>query len=212
MSPRNKQQWSKFRVDKKAHIMDVALRLFALGGFHSTTIDQIASSAGISKGLIYTYFKSKEDLLNQIIDKAINAIYSNFDSNRDGYLTEEEFSIFITTVAEDLSRNKTAWRLFFQVIMQRDVMTLFEQNYSNPEYEMSSTGSRALSFISGIQKTVQEYFNRKVLRKPPGFDPVAEMELFIYTFKGFILTVVFNDKHDEQAFRKSVNLLIQTFR
>jgi AcrR family transcriptional regulator len=212
MSPRNKQQWSKFRVDKKAHIMDVALRLFALGGFHSTTIDQIASSAGISKGLIYTYFKSKEDLLNQIIDKAINAIYSNFDSNHDGYLTEEEFSTFITTVAEDLSRNKTAWRLFFQVIMQRDVMTLFEQNYSNPEYEMSSTGSRALSFISGIQKTVQEYFNRKVLGKPQGFDPVAEMELFIYTFKGFILTVVFNDKHDEHAFRKSVNLLIQTFR
>lgn len=212
MSPRNKQQWSKFRGDRKEHILDVALRLFALGGFHSTTIDQIASNAGISKGLIYTYFKSKEDLLNQIIDKAINAIYSNFDSNRDGYLTEEEFSAFITTVAEDLSRNKTAWRLFFQIIMQRDVMTLFEQNYSNPEYEMSTTGSRALTFISGIQKTVQEYFNRKVARKPQGFDPATEMELFIYTFKGFILTVVFNDNHDEHAFRKSVNLLIQTFR
>ena len=43
--------------------MDVALQHFANKGFHATTIYHIAEHAGISKGLMYNYFNSKEELL-----------------------------------------------------------------------------------------------------------------------------------------------------
>lgn len=49
--------------DKKQHIIETALALFADKGFHETSIQDIAESAGIAKGSVYLYFKSKEDLL-----------------------------------------------------------------------------------------------------------------------------------------------------
>lgn len=47
--------------------MDAALELFGTRGYASTSISQIAKSAGISKGLMYNYFSSKHDLLEQIL-------------------------------------------------------------------------------------------------------------------------------------------------
>lgn len=51
-------------------IMDAAFQLIAKQGYESTSIAQIAKEAGVSKGLLYNYFTSKEDLLKQLIDNA----------------------------------------------------------------------------------------------------------------------------------------------
>ncbi len=48
---------------KREHILECALRCFAAKGYHASSIQEIAEEAGIAKGLVYFYFKSKEDLL-----------------------------------------------------------------------------------------------------------------------------------------------------
>lgn len=50
-------------MDKKTLILQHAMDLFAEKGYHQTTIQDIADAAGIAKGGIYFYFKSKEDLV-----------------------------------------------------------------------------------------------------------------------------------------------------
>lgn len=67
MSPKTKEQFEEIRTKRQQSIMDVALALFAKNGFHSTSISQIAKEAGVSKGLMYNYFESKEDLLKGIL-------------------------------------------------------------------------------------------------------------------------------------------------
>jgi TetR/AcrR family transcriptional regulator, fatty acid metabolism regulator protein len=52
---------------KKARIMDAALRVFARDGYHRATVDAIAELAGVGKGSVYRYFKSKEDLLKSLL-------------------------------------------------------------------------------------------------------------------------------------------------
>ncbi|WP_409291491.1 TetR/AcrR family transcriptional regulator [Peribacillus sp. SCS-37] len=52
--------------EKERIIMDSAIRLFASKGFDSTSIQEIANTAGISKGAFYLHFKSKEGLLLEI--------------------------------------------------------------------------------------------------------------------------------------------------
>jgi AcrR family transcriptional regulator len=47
---------------RRAAILDAALEVFAGRGYHASSIDDIASAAGISKALIYEHFRSKEDL------------------------------------------------------------------------------------------------------------------------------------------------------
>ena len=67
MSPRTEKQFEEIRVSKKALIQETALELFATKGYHSTSISMIARTAGISKGLLYNYYESKEDLLNEML-------------------------------------------------------------------------------------------------------------------------------------------------
>ena len=48
---------------RRAEILEAALRLFSSKGFHDTTMEEVANAAGVAKGTIYLYFQSKEHLL-----------------------------------------------------------------------------------------------------------------------------------------------------
>ncbi len=72
MSPRTKAQNEQIRNRSRELILEASLELFAQQGFHGTTISQIAVKAGISKGLLYNYFSSKEEVLKEILSEAMH--------------------------------------------------------------------------------------------------------------------------------------------
>lgn len=127
--PRSEEQFDTIRKQKKELIMEVALELFAENGFHATSISQIAKKAGISKGLIYNYFESKKDILDELITHGFNEIYENFDLNRDEILTKTEFIFFIKHNFELLSKNMEHWKLFFSLMLQPLVAESFSKDY-----------------------------------------------------------------------------------
>lgn len=53
--------------DKRAVILEAALRVFAENGFHTSTVDQVAEAAGVAKGTVYLYFRSKNELLDELV-------------------------------------------------------------------------------------------------------------------------------------------------
>jgi AcrR family transcriptional regulator len=57
------------RQDKRAQILDAALEVFSRKGVYATRIADIASEAGIAYGLVYHYFKNKEEVLNTIFEE-----------------------------------------------------------------------------------------------------------------------------------------------
>ena len=71
MSPRSTIENKKIRTESISKILDAAYRLMAKNGYESTSISQIANEAGVSKGLMYNYFHSKEDLLKALIDQTL---------------------------------------------------------------------------------------------------------------------------------------------
>ena len=56
---------------RRKAILDAAMALFDRQGYASTTVDDVAAAAGISKGSVYNYFESKQDLFTQIFNQAI---------------------------------------------------------------------------------------------------------------------------------------------
>jgi AcrR family transcriptional regulator len=56
-------------VDKRRQILDAAVRVFARQGFHSTRVADIADQAGVAYGLVYHYFRSKEEVLNELFSE-----------------------------------------------------------------------------------------------------------------------------------------------
>ena len=51
--------------DKRAKILEVALKIFTELGYHETKLDEIANQAGVAKGTLYLYFKNKADIFVQ---------------------------------------------------------------------------------------------------------------------------------------------------
>jgi len=59
---------------KKKQIFDAALHVFAMEGFQKATIDDIAALSGVGKGSVYRYFRSKDDLLEQLLTEKYREI------------------------------------------------------------------------------------------------------------------------------------------
>lgn len=57
--------------ERKNEILDVAERLFAAKGFDHTSTNDILEEIGIARGTLYYHFKSKEDILDAMIDRMI---------------------------------------------------------------------------------------------------------------------------------------------
>jgi AcrR family transcriptional regulator len=68
MPPRDEQDYER----RRAQILDGALQVFSTKGFAAATIKDIAAAAGIgSPGLIYHYFKDKEDVFRQLVEQRV---------------------------------------------------------------------------------------------------------------------------------------------
>jgi AcrR family transcriptional regulator len=56
----------KREIQRRVMILEAAQNAFSKKGYAATTIDEIATAAGLSKGSIYNYFKNKQDLFTQL--------------------------------------------------------------------------------------------------------------------------------------------------
>jgi AcrR family transcriptional regulator len=52
--------------DKRRHLLDAAVRVFARKGFHASRVGDIAEEAGVAHGLLYHYFESKDQVLEAV--------------------------------------------------------------------------------------------------------------------------------------------------
>jgi len=57
------------RIDKREHLIDVAIDLFNQHGYHATGVDRIMEATGISKATLYRHFKTKDDLIVAVLAK-----------------------------------------------------------------------------------------------------------------------------------------------
>lgn len=124
MSPKSKEQFEAIRQKSEATIKSVALELFASKGYNNTSISQIAKAANVSKGLMYNYFDSKEDLLHTILMEAIEegaGAMEEFLQNRHDPL-DELIGITKASIAM-VKTNFHYWKLMTALAFQENVIT-----------------------------------------------------------------------------------------
>ncbi|RLA30853.1 MAG: TetR/AcrR family transcriptional regulator [Gammaproteobacteria bacterium] len=85
-------RFQRRKEDRPAEITAAALAAFAENGYAATRVDDVAKRAGVSKGLLYLYFKTKEELFKAVIrsfiSPRIDALISNVEETE---LSAEEF-------------------------------------------------------------------------------------------------------------------------
>jgi len=122
---------SQYKMDIRERIVQSAVDCFSKYGFDRTRMDDIAQTANISKGTVYLYFKSKEDLFYAICENNLKVLKEQlshlFVTTKENLLFDaEQFyddlhkleksgseKVFFETVAES-SRNTKLQRILYE--------------------------------------------------------------------------------------------------
>jgi TetR/AcrR family transcriptional regulator, fatty acid metabolism regulator protein len=66
--------------DKRRHLLDAAVRVFARKGFHASRVGDIAEEAGVAHGLLYHYFDSKDQVLEAVFRENWSVLLARISS------------------------------------------------------------------------------------------------------------------------------------
>lgn len=172
MSPRTRKQFEDIREEKRDLIINAALRLFADTGYHATSISKIAKEASISKGLMYNYFESKEDLLISIMDLFVIRVGLLINPDSDDEITTQEMEDFFELMVESMRKDNELWRLHTQLSFQKEVFALAKESLNTEASQKH-------------QQLILKYFRERFE------NPEEEMLFFTSLLKGFTVMYLF---------------------
>lgn len=174
--PRTKEQFEIIRNQSKRKILEAALEIFARDGYHSSTISSIAKTAGISQGLLYNYFKGKEELLNELMVGMMDALMCEFLPINPKEKVRKKDIINLINVGVDLVlKDPKFWKLYFSVFVQPDVLAIVSDEIMK----------KAQPYL----KRISSYFKEKGEK-----DPIAMTRYFSAVMDGIQLHCMLDPK------------------
>lgn len=124
MAPRSPEQFAEIREERRHQILDAALHVFAEDSYHGSSMAAVAKRAKVSKGLIYNYFKSKEEILLTLISDLFDEAMELMDVDPEVPLTREKFVHVINRSVDVSVENPQRWKLYMSLSFQPDVTPL----------------------------------------------------------------------------------------
>ncbi len=119
--PRTKEQFEEVRNKTKHKILTSALDLFAEKGFKGTSINDIAKSAGISKGLAYNYFKDKKEILLGVLGLYVGEIEAMFSKAERESDPKKRLKFLINQTFNTIQIDEKFWRLYMNFVLSSEV-------------------------------------------------------------------------------------------
>jgi AcrR family transcriptional regulator len=118
--------------ERRKQIMDAALTCFARKGYHKTTMDDIVAESGLSKGTLYWYFRSKDELFFSLVNSFFLEMRHDIDVITEQHTSASdklgalglEFVSFFAEVTEFLN-------VFFEFWMQSALNEQLNQLFHN---------------------------------------------------------------------------------
>jgi len=145
LSPQEKRK--KEKENKRNNILKAARKLFFDNGFKAVTVDNIAAKAAVSKGSIYLYFDSKEEIYAQVlVADNIERHKELLEFNTKEAPAEELLFQYAHHYVDDFFNNKELFRILMTFMLQTEQMNLTPQQNA----ELIRTTNENIKFISGI--------------------------------------------------------------
>ncbi len=191
MSPRTSAQLHLYKENKKAAILEAALKVFANNGFADATIDKIAKEAGMAKGLLYTYYSGKDQLLQALIRFGMEKALAYIGTNSSGVIkTKKEFEEGLRGMVGYFSKETDFWRLYTLLALQPKVNAQFQKE--------------AKAFFEKYLEVYINYFKKKRSR-----NPLAEAMLFGAVLDGVMIDLIMAP--DEYPLEDVLKMIIAKF-
>ena len=147
---------SRREREKLAHrqdILDAATRVFAEKGFFGATLDEVAQEAEFSKGTIYLYFSSKDDLLYNVISSKTSHLTQIFHDTLDMKSSfKEELRALLKKLAEMAFTEKD----FFSIFITQHAEFFKSLSSENAEYICAVHSNFGKVMVNRIEKAIEE--------------------------------------------------------
>lgn len=165
------------RAMTRQHLLDAAAIVFTRNGFHGSTLDEVATTAGFTKGAVYSNFKSKDELFLALLDERVERRFAVatevFESS--SHDSEVQFPV----VRELLHSNRFFWDDSWTTLYLEFVV----YSRRNPEAaaKLAASARRTRALVTEMVET--EYANVGSTSKYPTAH-LAEISLALFSGLG----------------------------
>ena len=141
-------------ADKREAILRAAIKVFAQKGYFNSKVADIAKEAGIADGTVYLYFKSKEEILHSVFDRAMEEFIAEGKQE-------------IAEIEEADKRLQRITQLHLEKLgADRDLAIVFQVELrGSTKFMEEFSGGGFAEYLEIIQKTIQEGQKAGVFRK-----------------------------------------------
>jgi len=99
---------------RTSEILEAARKVFAKKGFHDATVDDIANAAGVAKGTVYLYYRSKQEVYLAALKFGIAQMYSALvEEVRQVSTTEEKLRALIAAKLAYFEENRDFFKIYY---------------------------------------------------------------------------------------------------
>ncbi len=142
-------------TDKYEAILRAATTVFARNGYFNAKVSDIAGEAGIADGTVYLYFKSKEEILHSIFDRAMEK-----------FIAEAKEELAALTTPEEKIRRIAQLHLE-KLGADRDAAIVFQVELRGSTKFMEEFSAAGLAkYLDMIRKTIEEGQRRVFFARP----------------------------------------------
>ncbi len=197
-----KDTLDKMNPEKRIRLINAAMREFGENSFDKASTNKIVKEAGISKGLLYHYFDSKEDLFDYLFDYALDAVAKPIAEEigledqdilrRIERITKLKLKIIhempaLVTFSKAMYAGMD-YETFKQIIEKHHPVPIDEYYQHNIDVSLFKEGINVSMAIQNIQYTLEkigdQYLNLQNMNQAPEVEVVmAQVEAFLTHFR-----------------------------
>lgn len=187
----------------KRRILDEALKLFSMNGYEATSIEQITDAVGIRKASFYSHFKSKQEILDTLIDEieeryesyaeSVQKVWetSNPDCEMPGGWTAD-------TIFESVSRQFEFLISDSFFCMARNFLTI--EQFRNPRLASVQNKREYIDALNYYKKMIQYLVDNNILID-------KDVEIMTYEFFSAIYVQFYHIQREPECTQEAMNIV-----
>lgn len=182
-------------LDRRTQILEAALVCFGQRGFHQTSMHDISTEAGISVGLIYRYFASKEAVISAMADRHKKEIHELLERARQAPTLLESLEVLFTAHCCENA----------PVVLSAFVVDLYAEASRNPQ---------VADLVRDVLQTSMDGVTDLIARSPEGKNamngstPKELAELIFAVARGMLMRDVLQPQEMTVAERRAAQLAV----
>ncbi len=169
-------------TDKREAILRAAIKVFAGKGYFNSKVADIAGKAGIADGTVYLYFKSKDEILRSIFDRAMAAFIS-------------EGKAELLELNDPVEKLRRIARLHHsRLSADRDMAIVFQVELrGSTKFMREFSAAGFADYLEIIRATIEEGQKANVFRKD--IKPIVAAKIFYGALDELVTNWILSKKH-----------------